>query len=83
MGPDCDQQFQLKRTIGIICDVSLPSLIQLGYWCNRKRTPPWYRGHLGNDPQWTTGFLSCCSGMFPLELRKKSELVGSEEVHRV
>ena len=65
------------------CDVSLPVLNQLGYWYDRQRTQLWDKGRLRNDLQWISGFLSCCFWMFPKQLRKKSELVGSEEIRRV
>ena len=42
------------------CDVSLPALNHLSYWCDRQRTPLRDKHRLGNDPQWVPGFLSCC-----------------------
>ena len=35
----------------------------------------------GTIPSGVPGFLSRCSWMFPEQLRNKSELVGSEEIH--
>ena len=50
-------------------------LNHLGYCYDRQWTPLPDRGCLRNDPQWVPGFLSCCSWMFPEQLRYKSELV--------
>ena len=47
----------------------LPDPIQLSSWYDRQRTPLRDRGRLGNDPQWVLGFLSCCSWMFPEQVR--------------
>ena len=65
------------------CGVSLPALNHLGYWRGRQRTPIRDSDRLGNHLQWVTSFLSCCSWMFTEQLRKKSELVHSEEIHQV
>ena len=66
-----------------MCDESLPALNRLDYWSGRQRTPHRDRDCLGNDPQWVPGSLSCCSWLFPEQLRSKSEFVGSEEIHQV
>ena len=61
---------------------SLPALKHsdnLGAW---QRTPLLDRDCLGNDPQWVPGFLNCCSWKFQEQLRNKSELVGSEQIHQ-
>ena len=65
------------------CDISRPVLIQLVYWHYSQRHPRRDKDRLGNNPQWVSGFLDCCSWMFPEQLQNKSELVGSEEIHRV
>ena len=65
------------------CDVPLPGLNHLRYWYDRQRTPLRDRGRLRNDPKWDPGFLSCCSWMFPEQLRNKSQIVGSKRIHRV
>ena len=61
------------------CDVSLPGLIELRYWCDRQRTPLWDRYRLGNNLQWVSGFLSRYSWIFPEQPRSKSELAGLRE----
>ena len=61
------------------CDVSPLELLQLGYWYDRQKTPLRYRGRLGNDPQWVSGFLSCCCWMLLEQLRNKSEIRGQKE----
>ena len=65
-----------------VWDGSLPAQNHLDYQSDEKRTSLRDRDRLGNDPQWVPGFLSCCSWMFPEQLRNKSELVGSEEIHQ-
>ena len=64
------------------CDGSVPALNHLDYQSDEKGTSLWDRDRLGNDPQWVPGFLNRCSWMFPEQLRNKSELVGSEEIHQ-
>ena len=64
------------------CGGSPPALNRLDYQSDEKRTPLWDRDRLGNDPQWVPGFLSRCSWVFPEQLRDKSELVGSGEIHQ-
>ena len=61
------------------CDLSPPALNHLSYYCDRQRTPGRDLGRLVNDTQWVPGFLSCCSWMFPEQLRNKFELVSSEK----
>ena len=58
------------------CGESIPALIQLSCWCDRKKTPIRDRGRLENDPQWVSGFLICCSWMFPEQLRKQVRTCG-------
>ena len=47
-----------------ICDVSLPALNHLVYFCDRQRTPLRDTDRLGNESQWVPFFVSCCSWMF-------------------
>ena len=61
----------------------LPPPGYLDYQTDEKKVQLWDRDRLRNDPQWVSGFLSCCSWMFPQQLRNKSQLVGSEEVRQV
>ena len=61
-------------------DEFLPALNHLDYQSDGKRTPFREKECLGTDPQWVPDFLSCCSWIFPEQLRNKSELVGSEEI---
>ena len=65
------------------CEDTLPPLSFLDYQSDEKRISLRDRDRIGNDPQWVSNFPSCCSWMFTKRLRKKSELVGSEEIRRV
>ena len=64
------------------CKESLPALNLLDYWSGRQRTLLWDRDRLVYDHPWVPGFPSCSFWMFPEQIRNKSELVVSEEIHR-
>ena len=51
------------------CEDTLPTLSCLDYQSVEKRISLRDRDRLGNDPHWVPGFLSCCTWMFPEQVR--------------
>ena len=81
-------KFQYSSMVYLL-EILLPSaesrlaLNHLDYYGGKRSTQLRNKDHLGNNSQWVLSSVSRCTWMFPEQLRKKSEPVGSDEIDQV